>query len=640
MAAARDLVNPETAFAVAAILVALLAAWFRPPRLGWWASPLARLARRKRLSILVAALLPLILRCMLLPLFPVPEPRLHDEFSFLLGASTLLEGRLANPQHPFWVHFESMHILSRPTYASAFPLAQAAALALGTLLGHPWIGVWLGVGLMCGATCWMLQGWLPPRWALLGALLVGIRLGVSSYWMNSYWGGALAAAGGALVLGALPRLRRRPHWSYAVAMGIGFAILANSRALEGAVYGLAVAVVLVVWMLGRPPLVVVRQVVLPLALLLALTAAGMGLYFARVTGSPWTPPYVLYRSSMTMAPHFLWQTPRPEPLYNNREMRHFYVGLEMNVFHSARDALLADLLEKIEFYWRFYLGPLLSIPLLALPLLWRTRETRPVLLMAAGFSLALVGQVWHNAHYAAPGLGLSILIVVLSMRRLGLWRWRGRPVGYCLVYILPLACVAMLLVQVSMGRTPTGDSAHAGWLWPPAEGVVRAGILRTLNQSGEKHLVFVRYGPRHDPGDEWVYNGADIDGSRVVWARELDRFSNARLMAYFKDRRVWLVEPDLPSPQVIPYSSAASRPMPFVALGAPGIESLRSAEEVGRKLRAAANADRLGCDQWNYYFTEVTGAMGPEVSGGCYSGADRGQPVDFQRYFSWLRRQR
>src|SRR5262249_54759001 len=130
-----------------------------------------------------------------------------------------------------------------------------------------------------------------------GALLFGIRFGVSSYWMNSYWGGALAAAGGAFVLGAMPRLRRHPHWVNAVVMGIGFAILANTRTVEGAVYGATVMIVLAVWVLQRsgPPLALtMRQIVLPLALVLALTLAGLSFYFDRVGGSSWTPPYVAY----------------------------------------------------------------------------------------------------------------------------------------------------------------------------------------------------------------------------------------------------------------------------------------------------------------------------------------------------------
>ena len=630
MSDSKDLSNPEPALALAAILLALLATWFRFHGLGFRAS---RLARHKRWSILTAALFPLALRCLLLPLFPIPEPRVHDEFSFLLGASTLLEGRLANPRHPFWPHFESMHILSRPSYASAFPLAQAAVLALGTLLGHPWIGVWLSVGLMCGTICWMLQGFVPPRWALLGAVLIGLRLGVSSYWMNGYYGGAVAAAGGALVLGALARLWVQPRWPHAVVMGIGFAILANSRTFEGAVYGLVVGAVLA----GA---VAARQVVVPLALASVLIVAGMGFYFFRVTGSPLTAPYVLYRSTMTMAPHFLWQTPRPEPLYNNRELRNFYTGPEMNAYHQARRSPVLELFEKIAFYWRFYLGPLLSIPLLALPLLWRTRETRRLLLMAAGFSLALALQVWHNAHYAAPGLGLLTLILVLCMRRLSIWRWRHFHAGRALIQVLPLACAAMMLVQIWAGPGSNDGLVHAGWRWPSTEGVVRAGILRTLKDSDGQHLIFVRYGLRHDTGDEWVYNEADIDASRIVWARELDRASNSKLMAHFRNRRVWLVEPDAASPAIVPYSSAVSRPMPFVALGAPGIEVLRSIDELGRNVRAAAvPADRLSCDQWNYYFTEVTGVMAPDANPGCW-GDDRGRPVDFERYFAWLRRQR
>lgn len=473
--------------------------------------------------------------------------------------------------------------------------------------------------------------------------MVGLRLGVSSYWMNSYWGGAVAATGGALVLGALPRMRRAPHWGQAVVMGIGLAILANSRSFEGAVFGLVVGAALTVWMLGRngpPRAAAARQIIIPLALQLTLLAAGLGFYFARVTGSPWTPPYLLYRSSLTSAPHFLWQSPRPEPLYNNREMRHFYTGLEMSAFRRARGAPLAHLMEKTGYYWRFYFGPIFTIPLISLPFLWRDRASRQLLLMMAGIWLALAGQVWHNAHYAAPATGLFILIVILGMRRLRVWRWRGRPTGACLVRILPVAACAMLILQISAGRVPAQADVVAGWRWPAAGGLARARVLEALDRSGGKHLIFVRYGPWHDPGDEWVYNGADIDGSRVVWARELDRFSNARLMAYFGSRRVWLIEPDLPSPQAVPYQDAQPRPMPFVQLGAPGIESLRSVEELGRKIHAQAGDRLLSCDQWNYYFTEVSGVMGPEVSNGCYSGNDRGQSINFENYFSWLQRQR
>ena len=636
--------NPEILLAMGSIVLAILMSRSGVRVNPWWERPVARLALHPRLAVLVAALFPVILRCLLLPLFPIPEPRVHDEFSFLLGASTLLEGRLANPTHPLWVHFESIHILNRPTYASVFPMAQAAALGIGMALGHAWIGVLLSIGLLCGSVCWMLQGWLPGRWALLGALLLGIQLGISSYWMNSYWGGAMAGAGGALLLGALPRLQRRPHIRYAFVMAAGFAILANSRAFEGAVYSLGIVFALLEWMVkkGRPMFALtMRKVVLPLAMLSAVLAAGMGFYFAKITGSAFTAPYVMYRTSQTMAPHFLWQTPRPEPLYNNREMRHFYAVEEMTHYSNAHNEVLKDAFDKISAYWRFYLGPLLTIPLLCLPAVWRRKSTLPLFWMGAFFGLALAGQVWHNRHYAAPGLGLLLLIVMLSMRQLGTWRWRGLGVGRRLVHMLPIACVAMLLIKIVIASaTPAGSVVESGWQWPQATGLERAGIVRFLSESQGKHLVLVRYGQRHDTGDEWVYNSANIDGSQVVWARELDRASNRKLLAYFSGRKVWLVEPDEPSPKLISYESAARKPMPFITPGAPGIESLRSVDDVQRNVQVAAGgAVRLGCDYWNYYFEQATGVAGPDVAHGCYQGRDRSQQISFSKYFEWLMQQ-
>ena len=54
------------------------------------------------------------------------------------------------------------------------------------------------VALMSMAICWALQGWLPPAWALAGGLIAAVRYGLFSYWMNSYWGGAVSALGGRL----------------------------------------------------------------------------------------------------------------------------------------------------------------------------------------------------------------------------------------------------------------------------------------------------------------------------------------------------------------------------------------------------------------------------------------------------------
>lgn len=631
--------NPETALVIVAVLLAVAAAHFRFRFFGCWERPLARLARRKTLAVWIAALSPLALRALLLPWFPAPEPRYHDEFTFLLGADTFAHGRLVNPPHPLWVHFESEHILVRPVYTTVFPIAQAAALALGkVVVGHPWAGVWLGMAFMCGALCWMLQAWVPPRWALLGALLVALRFGVASYWMNTYWGGCLAAAGGALVLGAWPRAlsngtTRAPAWRPAVILGLGLAILANTRTFEGAALGLAVAVPLITALFQQRALL---RFLLPLALVLAATGAGMGFYFARVTGKPWLAPYVLYRDSMSMAPHFLWQKPTPEPLYNNRDLREFYVNWELNSYLSARNHPLFDLWNKLETYWRFYVGPLLTLPLLAVPLLWKKRKLRNLFWISAAFLLSLVGQVWHNPHYAAPAAGLVILIVVLGMRRLRLWRWRELRLGLNLVRILPWACAAMLALRIAAGPPPPGSVEEASWRWPSQAGAKRENVLRQLESLGGKHLVLIRYARAHDPGDEWVYNGADIDASRVVWARELDAADNQKLLRYFAGRSVWLVEPDADQPRAVPYRDAPSRLMPFVQLGAPGIAVLQP-ESVRRAVGGGAPAN---CDVWNYAFAQATGVQGPGADRGCYPESHREAPVTFEHWFSWLRQQR
>src|SRR5262249_25353994 len=173
-----------------------------------------------------------------------------------------------------WVHFETFHVNLKPTYATKYPPGQSLFLALGQkLFGHPWYGVLISVSLMCACICWMLQGWLPLRFACWGSLLAILQFGLYSYWINSYWGGALAAAGGALVLGALPRLARREDAATVLLGACGIALLANTRPYEGLITILATAVALLWWRrkLRRPwGSLFKAQVLIPPAVLLGV----------------------------------------------------------------------------------------------------------------------------------------------------------------------------------------------------------------------------------------------------------------------------------------------------------------------------------------------------------------------------------
>ncbi len=135
-----------------------------------------------------------------------------------------------------------------PTYHSKYAVAQGLALGFGKIVFHqPWIGVYLSTAILCGAICWALQAFVPPGWALLGGLLATFRLAFLSYWMNSYWGGSMAALGGALALGSVVRLFGAPQTGrhralLASLFAISLLLLATSRPYEGLAFSIPLLV--------------------------------------------------------------------------------------------------------------------------------------------------------------------------------------------------------------------------------------------------------------------------------------------------------------------------------------------------------------------------------------------------------------
>ncbi len=522
---------------------------------------LGRLARRRGLSVLVVGFAALTLRLALLPLSPIPQPFVHDEFSNLLAADTFASGRLTNPTHPMWTYFESFHITHTPSYMSMYFPAQGMVLAAGkALAGHPWFGVWLSAGLMCSAICWMLQGWLPPGWALLGGMLAVIRLGLFSYWINSYYGGAVAAIGGALVLGALPRIMRAARVRDGLVMALGTAILANSRPVEGLTLCVPVLIALTYWLARKehpPASVLLRRAMAPAALLL-IAAASMAYYNHRVFGSAFTLPYQVNRATYAVSPVFIWQTPRPEPVYRYKVLRDFYTNLELEEFQGARTpaGFLKRTIKKLGIVASFFFGGALLVPFAMLPWVLRDRRVRFLILAGCVVAAGLSVNAWLFPHYLAPFAAALYVILLQAMRHLRLWRPGGQPSGLFFVRAATAMCVVLAVIRLSTAPLKISVPRWpAAFMWYGTEpiGLDRARVLTQLESYPGPQLAIVRYAPYHSSLDEWVYNAADIDNSKVVWARESDTGGAPDLLKYFHGRKVWLVEPDLSPPRVSPY---------------------------------------------------------------------------------------
>jgi hypothetical protein len=397
------------------------------------------------------------------------------------------------------------------------------------------------------AVCWMMQGWLPTAWAFYGSLLVGLKLGIFGLWINSYMGGAPATIGGALLIGSLPRLRRtHPSLLAGGCMGTGMVILMNSRPFDGALLSVAALLYLAPALLKQTGWL---TRLIPAAIILAAGVLMTGYYNWRVTGSPARMGYQVNRDTYGWPENLAFLAPK-KLILRDPEMQKMYLKeiSRREVYHEP-DKFLDDLITRFFDSWTYFIGPVLTLPLLFLPWIFRDRRTRPLLYFAGVIAVLNLCQLVLYPYHIAPLVGAMFVIVTQGLRHL--YVQLGRTRGAALAMAVPLC---LLLVATLKTEAEPLNLQLAYWErgaeWHRDS---RAYIADWLSHRPGKQLVVVRYTPFHEVNQEWVYNTADIDGSKIVWAREVSPESDAKLLDYFHDREAWLLEADVIPRRLVRY---------------------------------------------------------------------------------------
>jgi hypothetical protein len=332
-------------------------------------------------------------------------------------------------------------------------------------------------------------------------------------------------------------------------LAVGVAVLANSRPFEGLIFCIPVFAAIIIWLCGRqsPPWrETAPRIILPVFAVLALTVVFMGYYNWRGTGNPLLFPYTVNTRTYTSEPELIWEKGKAPLHYFNPQFESFYNGngwARQTAFAGKVDSLrkaAGVIRSDTKIYRRFFLWVELCVPLLALPWVLIDRRIRFLVFQFGFCFLGFLLVNWFQPHYAAPLTAGTFALLTQGMRHLRRWRWANRATGIGLTRIIVLCALVL-------------GPFHRVYLDPGSPLINRSRIETQLNAMLGDHLVVVRYSSQHDPLAEWVYNRADIDRARVVWAREIPGVSLEPLLNYYRGRDVWLVEADSPTPHLVPY---------------------------------------------------------------------------------------
>ncbi len=502
-----------------------------------------------------------------------PIPYVHDEFAYLLGADTFSKCRITNPTHPMWEHFETFHVIQKPTYQSKYPPASSLFMSIGFLTtGHAIAGVWLAGCLAVMTICWMLTLYMPARWAVFGGFIVAMHPTITCIWSQNYWGGSVALLGGALLIGGAKKLVKRWDYSGGLIMGMGALILFHSRPFEGGLLFVVFSGMLIlnswrVYILRIDKMRIVKAVVLVMIILI-ITLISLALYNNALTGNALTFPHRLWKAayqnnniSNPRIARYQGSNPLSFIMRSERVIAFFigfWIALPFMILQwPSERPILRRLIYALFFiiilgfaFPQMNLRPYAMIGLLlvfqSMLMVQSSRKTEAKFLAGTLLFVVFIGLAYTRGwpHYFAPVAPILFILISLAVRHIS----KGKLLGF-----IPGKIIMPLLLSAIIWNAVTAVHGHpklepSRWdklsvYVTPSWSRDRILLMDHLKKIAGKHLIIVHYPESYNIHCEWVYNKADIDNERIVWAHDLGPEKNIELISYFSDRHIWLFNP-------------------------------------------------------------------------------------------------
>ncbi|MBS2024782.1 MAG: hypothetical protein JST92_20495 [Deltaproteobacteria bacterium] len=469
------------------------------------------------------------------------QPVIHDEFAYLLQAKMLASGHVSMPSPELPEFFEAAHVLVVPRYAAKYLPGHALYLMPFVILGVPWLGPALGLGLFCALLYCAARALGLHRAAAGAAGLLPLLSDNLAPVFGRYlsWTSALPLIAASIACAALALRTRRAPWL------AGLSALAGWLFWDRPFAGLAMMITL-----GAATLVGLRETAevrldrrarlrwllaaaAPLALWGLLTLAVCKDVTGRFTELPWATYARQYLPGD--GPGFgPGAPPAPEravPAHDRRTFEAMEQGRRAFTPQVALAALPQRLAVIASFEPTRLLWPLALLGLVLSRALWL-----PVGLFGLTFFCLQSTFHFRIAMYmleAAPPLVLSLAAGLEGLARLS-----QRPPQRALRLLTTSLCSLPALLLLTEGAQWLSRLQTRGHEPPVLTVAVEAALAPLRSQHA---LVFLRYPADRDLNSDFGYNDPDLVHTPLL--RALDRGPrNAELMALHPDRPAYLLD--------------------------------------------------------------------------------------------------